>query len=97
MTDQAVAELKGAVLRKNATCNPLKCTTPAVTDLRDLLRDVVRSVFDLGRDDGFLRGGRRGGLLLVGLGEVERDQRDLVDGAVLVQVGVRGGAQQAGF
>lgn len=68
------------------------------TYLCDLVGDVVRAVLDLWSDDGFL-GGRRGGalLLVVGLGEVERDERDLVDGAVLVEVGVRGGAQQAGF
>lgn len=73
-----------------STCRP-------TAHLRDLVGDVVRAVFDLRRDDGFL-GGRRGGalLLVVGLGEVERDQGDLVDGAVLVEVGVGGGAQQAG-
>lgn len=71
---------------------------PFDTYLRDLVGDVVRAVLDLWSDDGFL-GGRRGGalLLVVGLGEVERDERDLVDGAVLVEVGVGGGAQQAGF
>lgn len=55
------------------------------------------AVFDLRGDDGLL-GGRRGGALLVvaGLREVERDEGDLVDGAVLVEVGVGGGAQQAG-
>lgn len=58
----------------------------------------MRAIFDLRSDDGFL-GGRRGGalLLVVGLGEVERDEGDLVDGAVLVEVGVGGGAEQAGF
>lgn len=68
------------------------------TYLRDLVGDVVRTIFDLWSDDGFL-GGRRGGalLLVVGLGEVERDEGDLVDGAVLVEVGVGGGAEQAGF
>lgn len=68
------------------------------TYLRDLVGDIVRAVFDLWSDDGFLRG-RRGGalLLIVGLWEVERDEGDLVDGAVLIEVGVRGGAQQAGF
>jgi len=57
----------------------------------------VRAVLDLGGDEGFL-GGRRGGalLLVVGLGEVERDEGDLVDGAVPVQVGFGGGAQKAG-
>lgn len=56
------------------------------------------AVFDLRGDDGILRGRRGGALLLVvGLGEVERDEGDLVDGAVPVEVGVGGGAQQAGF
>lgn len=56
------------------------------------------AVFDLWSDDGLLRG-RRGGalLLIVRLGEVERDEGDLVDGAVPVEVGVGGGAEQAGF
>lgn len=68
------------------------------TYLRDLVGDVVRAVFDFGGDDGFLRGRRGGALLLVvGFREVERDERDLVDGAVLVEVGVGGGAQQAGL
>lgn len=58
----------------------------------------MRAVFDFGGDDGFFRGRRRGALLLVvGLREIERDEGDLVDGAVLVEVGVGGGAQQAGF
>ncbi len=66
--------------------------------LRDLVSDVVCSVFDLWGDDGFLRGRRgRALFLIVGLGEVERDEGDLVDGAVLVEVGVGGGAEQAGF
>ena len=66
--------------------------------LRDLVCDVVRAVLDLRGDDGFLGGRRRGALLLVvGLGEVERDERDLVDGAVLIDVGFGGGAEQAGF
>lgn len=66
--------------------------------LRDFVGDVVRAVFDLRGDDGFLRG-RRGRALpvIVGLREVERDEGDLVDGAVLVEVGVGGGAQQAGL
>lgn len=68
------------------------------TYLRDLVCDVVRAVFDFRSNDGFLRGWRGGALLLiVGLREVERDEGDLVDGAVLVEVGVGGGAQQAGF
>lgn len=68
------------------------------TYLRDLVGDVVRAVFDFGGDDGFLRGRRgRALLLVVGFREVERDERDLVDGAVLVEVGVGGGAQQAGL
>ncbi len=58
----------------------------------------MRAVFDLWGDDGFLRGWRGGALLLiVRLGEVERDEGDLVDGAVPVEVGVGGGAEQAGF
>lgn len=58
----------------------------------------MRAVFDFGGDDGFLRGRRgRALLLVVGFREVERDEWDLVDGAVLVEVGVRGGAQQAGL
>lgn len=66
--------------------------------LRDLIRDVVRSVFDLRRDDGLLGGRRRRALLVVvGLGEVERDEGDLVDGAVAVEVGVGGGAEEAGL
>lgn len=66
--------------------------------LRDFVGDIVRAVLDLWSDDGFLRW-RRGGalLLIVGLGEVECDEGDLVDGAVLVEVRVRGGAEQAGF
>ena len=57
--------------------------------LCDLLCDVVCPVFDLGGDDGLLGGGRRGHLLvIVGLGEVECDERDFIDGAVLVQIGV---------
>lgn len=56
------------------------------------------AVFDLWGDDGFLRGWRGWALLLiVHLREIERDERDLVDGAVLVEVGVGGGAEQAGF
>lgn len=68
------------------------------TYLRDLVCDVVRAVFDFWSNDGFLRGWRGGALLLiVGLREVERDEGDLVNGAVLVEVGVGGRAQQAGF
>lgn len=56
------------------------------------------AVFDLWGDDGFLRGWRGWALLLVvGLGEVERDEGDLIDGAVSIEVGVGGGAEQAGF
>lgn len=66
--------------------------------LRHLVCNIVCAVFDLRGDDGFLRGRRGWALLLVvGLREVERDEGDLVDGAVLVEVGVGGGAQQAGF
>lgn len=55
--------------------------------LRDLVGDIVRAVFDLRGDDGFLRGWRGGALLLiVDLGEVERDEGNLVDGAVPVEV-----------
>lgn len=68
------------------------------TYLRDLVCDVVRAVFDFRSNDGFLRGWRGGALLLiVGLREVERDEGDLVDSAVPVEVGVGGGTQQAGF
>lgn len=56
------------------------------------------AVFDFRGDDGLLGGRRRRAfLLIVGLGEVERDQGNLVDGAVFVEVGVGGGAEQAGF
>lgn len=56
------------------------------------------SVFDLWSNDGLLRG-RRGGALLfiVGFREVEGDEGDLVNGAVPVEVGVGGGAEQAGL
>lgn len=55
----------------------------------------MRAIFDLGGDDGLLRGGRRGGpFVVVGLGEVERDEWDLVDGAVFGEVGVGRGAQE---
>lgn len=70
----------------------------SATHLCDFIRDVVCAVFDLGGDDGFLRGWRRGALpLIVGLREVEGDQGNLVDGAVLIEVGVRSGAKQAGL
>lgn len=36
-------------------------------------------------------------IFVIPLCEVERNQRDLVDGAVLVDVGLRGGAQQTGL
>lgn len=66
--------------------------------LRDLVRDIVSAVFDFWGDDGFLRGRRRRAfLVIVDLGEVERDEGDFVDGAVLVEVRVGGGAEQAGF
>lgn len=55
--------------------------------LCDLLCDVVCPIFDLGCDDGFLRGMWRGRpLVVVGLGEVQGDERNLVDGAVLCEV-----------
>lgn len=67
-----------------------------LTHLRDFFGDVVRSVLHLWCDDGFLRCGWGVSLLFSPL-EVECNKRDLVDGAVLVDVGVRGRAEQAGL
>lgn len=77
---------------------PRTLTALQLSHLGNFIRDVVRPVFDFRRDDGLLRG-RRGGALLVvvDLREVECDERDLVDGAVLVEVGVGRGAEQAGL
>lgn len=67
------------------------------THLCDFLSDVVGSVFDFRRYDGRLRRRRGVSLLLSRLGEVESDQRDLVDGAIFVDVRVRGRTEQAGL
>lgn len=68
-----------------------------VTDLCDFLCDIVSSVFDLRCYDCFLRCWWRMSLLLSRLREVESNQRDLVDGAVLVDVRIRGRAKKAGL
>lgn len=66
--------------------------------LCNLVGDVMRSVFNFGGDDGFLRGWRGGALLLiVAFREIERDEGNLINGAILVEVRVGGGAKQAGF
>lgn len=66
--------------------------------LRDLIGHIVCTIFNLWGDDGFLRGWRGWTLLLiVGFREVESDEGNLVDGAVFIEVGVRCGAEQAGF
>lgn len=71
--------------------------THSLTHLCDFFRDVVSSVLDFGRNDGRLRRRRRVSFLLARLGEVEGNQRDFVDGAVLVDVGVGGRAEKAGL
>lgn len=53
----------------------------------------MSSVLDFGRDDGRLGRWRRVSFLLTGLREVEGNQWEPVDGAVLVDVGVRGRAE----
>lgn len=64
--------------------------------LCDLVSDIVRAVFDLWSNDRLLRRWWGGTLfLIIRLREVECNEGDLVDGAVLVEVGVGGGAQQA--
>lgn len=66
--------------------------------LCDFVCDIVSSIFDFWGDDSFLRGWRGGALLIiVCLWEVERDQGNLVDGGVLVEVGVGSWAKQAWF
>lgn len=80
-----------------ARCLAVKNNASLTAHLCDFFCDVVRPVFDLWRDDGFLRCRRRVSLLVVPFGEGERDQGDLVDGAVLVDVGIRRGAKQAGL
>lgn len=55
------------------------------------------SLFDLWGDDGFLRCRWRVRLFVGALGEVECNQWDLVDGAVLVDVRVRSRAEQTGL
>lgn len=65
--------------------------------LCDLFRDIVSPIFHLWRYDGRLRCRRRVRLFFSPLGEVECNQRDLVDGAVLVDVRIRGRAEQAGL
>lgn len=65
--------------------------------LRDLLGDIVSPIFDLWRYDGRLRCRRRVRLFFSRLREVECNQRDLVDGAVLVDVRIRGRAKEAGL
>lgn len=67
------------------------------THLCDFFGDVVSSVFDLWCDDGLLRCRRRVSLFISPLREVECNQRDLVDGAVLVDVRIRSRAKQAGL
>lgn len=57
-----------------------------MTYLRDFFRDIVRSVFNLWCYDGFLRRWRGMSLLVGPLREVECNQWDLVNGAVLVDV-----------
>lgn len=57
-----------------------------MTYLRDFFRDIVRPVFDLRGYDGFFGRRRRMSLLVGPLREVECNQRDLVNGAVLVDV-----------
>lgn len=65
--------------------------------LCDLLGDIVSPIFDFWRNDGRLGCRRRVRLLFSPLREVECNQRDLVDGAVLVDVRIRGRAKQAGL
>lgn len=67
------------------------------THLCDFFRDIVSSVFDLWCYNGFLGCWRRMSLFISPLREVECNQRDLVDGAILVDVGIRGRAKQAGL
>lgn len=67
------------------------------THLCDFFCDIVSSVFDLWRYDGCLGCWRRMSLLISPLREVECNQRDLVDGAILVDVRIRGRAKQAGL
>lgn len=68
-----------------------------LTHLCDFLSDIVSSVFDFWCNDGRLRCRWGMRLLISCLCEVERDKRDLVEGAVLVDVGVGGRAEQAGL
>lgn len=57
----------------------------------------MSSIFDLRGYDGRLGRRRRVRLFFSPLREVECNQRDLVDGAVLVDVRIRGRAKQAGL
>lgn len=67
-----------------------------LTHLCDFFCDIVSPVFDLWCYDGCLWCWRRMSLLFSPLREVECNQRDLADGAILVDVRIRGRAKQAG-
>lgn len=66
-------------------CN-IKPSGNALTHLRDLFCDIVGPVFDLWCYDSCLGRWRRMSLFISALREVECNQRDLLDGAVLMDV-----------
>lgn len=67
------------------------------THLCDFFSDIVGSVFDLRCYDGCLGCWWRVSFLISPLSEVECNQRDLVDGAILVDIRIRGRAKKAGL
>lgn len=68
-----------------------------LTHLCDFFCDIVSSFFDLWCYDGCLGCWWRVSFLISPLREVECNQRDLADGAILVDVRIRGRAKQAGL
>lgn len=91
--------LEDTIKRKQlALNNIILVITWRISHLRDFVCDVVRPVFDFRCNDGLLwRRRGRALLFVVDLREVEGDQWDFVDGAVLVEVGVGRGTEQAGL